>query len=373
MTDSRDYPGLLARFRSKRILVVGDLMLDEFVRGRVNRISPEAPVPIVEVSEHSYYPGGAANVARNLREFSDSVTIMGIAGNDPHAEILKGLLLAQDIRLAGFQQHEAYQTIVKTRIIARQQHVVRVDRESPTAPPPDCPPQGRGGVEGQQPARAARRTLLGVRVPRERPTPPRPVCPGMALAVFESLLPDLDAVIIEDYAKGFLTQPFVDRIGALARAQGKLVTVDPNPRNALRWNGVTAIKPNRVEAFHVAGMPPVEVTEPVEDDPALRRAGERLLELWDTEMVLITLGEQGMMLFRRGHPAYPVPPCRREVFDLSGAGDTSIALFTLALAAGTSPEEATNIANHAGSVVVGKLGIATLNADELLASLQSRR
>ncbi len=335
MHASGEYTELLARFRSKRILVIGDLMLDEFVWGRVNRISPEAPVPIVEVSQHSYYPGGAANVARNLREFTDSVTVMGITGNDIHAEILKGLLAAQDIRLDGLQQNDGYQTIVKTRIIARQQHVVRVDRESPFAPPPSCQES--------------------------------------ALASFEALLPDLDAIIIEDYAKGFLTQPFVDRVSTLARAQGKIVTVDPNPRNALRWNGVTAIKPNRAEAFHVAGCPLVDLMEPVIDDPVLRQAGERLLNLWDTEMVLITLGEQGMMLFRRGYPAYPVEPCRRAVFDLSGAGDTSIALFTLALAAGTTPEEAADIANHAGSVVVGKLGTATLTSDELLASLQQKR
>ena len=332
MTQSGDYPDLLERFRSKRILVIGDLMLDEFMWGRVNRISPEAPVPIVEVSQHSYFPGGAANVARNLREFTDDVIVMGVTGNDIHAEILKGLLSAQGIRLDGLQQSDGYQTTVKTRIIARQQHVVRVDRESPVAPEPACHEQ--------------------------------------ALAIFEALLPDLDAVIIEDYAKGFLTQPFVDRVGALARQHGKIVTVDPNPRNALRWNGVTAIKPNRVEAYHVAGCPPVEVTSPASEDPVLRLAGERLLERWDTEMLLITLGEEGMMLFRRGQPPYAIAPCRREVFDLSGAGDTAIALFTLALAADTTPEHAAEIANHAGSVVVGKLGTATLTPHELLNSLQ---
>ena len=332
MTPSRDYPDLLARFRSKRILVIGDLMLDEFIWGRVNRISPEAPVPIVEVSQHSYFPGGAANVARNLREFTDFVTVMGVTGNDNHADILKDLLAAQDIQLDGLQQSGSYQTTVKTRIIARQQHVVRVDRESRVAPEPAC---------------------------YER-----------ALSVFEALLPRLDAVIIEDYAKGFLIQPFVDRLGVLARAHGKIVTVDPNPRNALRWNGVTAIKPNRVEAYHVAGCPPVEITAPASEDPVLRVAGERLLERWDTEMLLITLGEEGMMLFRRGQPPYAIAPCRREVFDLSGAGDTAIALFTLALAAGEPAEQAAEIANHAGSVVVGKLGTATLTPDELLNSLQ---
>ena len=332
MSPRRDYAELLARFRSKRILVIGDLMLDEFVWGRVGRISPEAPVPIVEVNQHSYYPGGAANVACNLREFTDAVTVMGVTGNDLHAEILKGLLSAQDIRLDGLQQSDRYQTTVKTRIIARQQHVVRVDRESPAAP--------------------------------------EPACRAQALAVFETLLPNLDAIIIEDYAKGFLTQEFVDRVATMAREHGKIVTVDPNPRNALRWNGVTAVKPNRTEAYHVAGCPPAEIITPVLDDPVLRAAGERLLEKWDTKLLLITLGEEGMILFQRGRPPYAVAPCRRAVFDLSGAGDTAIALFTLALAADTTPEEATEIANHAGSVVVGKLGTATLTPHELLNSLQ---
>ncbi len=323
-------PALIDRFRSKRILVIGDLMLDEFIWGKVSRISPEAPVPVVDVDAQSYYPGGAANVARNLREFTDHVTVMGLLGNDLHAEILKGLLSAREICLDGIQQSDDYQTIVKTRIIARQQHIVRVDRESRFAPEAACHPR--------------------------------------AVAQFEAMLPDLDAVVIEDYAKGFLTQDFVDQIGALARRAGKIVTVDPNPRNDLRWTGVTAVKPNRGEAFHVAGFPGAEVTEPPETDPALLTAAQRLFEKWDTELLLITLGELGMLLFRPGQPPYPVMPSFKEVFDVSGAGDTAIALFTLALAAGASAERATDIANHASGVVVGKLGTATLTPDELLAS-----
>ena len=256
---------LLARCRDKRLLVIGDLMLDEFVWGHVSRISPEAPVPIVEVHRQSYYPGGAANVARNLREFTAHVAVMGVLGNDLHAEILKGLLSAQDIRLDAVTQLEDYPTIVKTRIIARQQHVVRVDRESRAIPDATCHPA--------------------------------------ALARFEEMLPELDAIIIEDYAKGFLTQGFVEQIGILARRAGKIVTVDPNPRNDLRWTSVTAIKPNRIEAFHALGISPAEVTEPVAEDPMLRQAGERLMEKWDTEMLLVTLGEQGMLLFRRDQGA----------------------------------------------------------------------
>ena len=325
-------PELIARFRDRHILVVGDLMLDEFIWGRVSRISPEAPVPVVEVSAQSAYPGGAANVARNLHGFTDHVSVMGLVGDDAHAEVLKRLLAAQNIRLDGVQHIAGHPTIVKTRIIARQQHVVRVDREMPFKP--DA------------------------------------ACHARALAQIEAMLPDLDAVILEDYAKGFLTQDFVERIGALTRRAGKVLTVDPNPRNDLRWAGVTAIKPNRAEAFHAAGLLPSDASLPAAEDSALLRAAETLLSKWDTEMLLITLGEQGMMLFRSGQAPRVIAPISREVYDVSGAGDTSIALFTLALAAGASPEESAEIANHAGSVVVGKLGTATLTPAELLASFE---
>jgi rfaE bifunctional protein kinase chain/domain len=332
MTDLRWFHDLMTRCRAQRILVVGDLMLDEFIWGKVSRISPEAPVPIVEVSHQSYYPGGAANVARNLREFTRHVSVMGVVGTDPPAEHLRGLLTANGIDIAGIQQLPSYQTIVKTRIIARQQHVVRVDRESAAGPDP--------------------------------------ACHAGAIARFQQTLGDFDAVIIEDYAKGFLNQGFVDEITMLARQAGKIVTVDPNPRNDLRWRGVTAIKPNRAEAFHAAGLPLTDATEPPGEDTALLAAGERLLQKWETQMLLITLGEQGMLLLRRGLPPQPLAPCAREVFDLSGAGDTAIALFTLALAAGSPAEQAAEVANHAASVVVGKLGTAILTPDELSASFE---
>jgi rfaE bifunctional protein kinase chain/domain len=333
MTDLRWLHELMTRGGSIRILVVGDLMLDEFIWGKVSRISPEAPVPIVEVSAQSYYPGGAANVARNLREFTRHVSVMGVIGCDPAAENLLGLLTKNGIDTGGIQQLPSYQTIVKTRIIARQQHVVRVDRESAAGPDP--------------------------------------ACHAGAIAHFQSMLPDIDAIIIEDYAKGFLNQAFVDEITRLARAAGKIVSVDPNPRNDVRWHGVTAVKPNRAEAFHAAGLPLSEPKGPAAaEDAALLAAGERLLAKWEPEMLLITLGEQGMLLLRPGQAPCTLAPCTREVFDLSGAGDTAIALFTLALAAGSPPEQAAEVANHAASVVVGKLGTAILTPEELLASFE---
>ncbi len=321
---------LLGALGGKRILVVGDLMLDQFIYGKVARISPEAPVPVVEVTRELSYPGGAANVARNLRGFTAQVALMGVVGPCEHATRLRGLLGEQCIGLDGVVTDPAYQTIVKTRIIARQQHVVRVDRERRGAP-----------------SKASH---------------------AQALAWLAEHVAEFDAIILEDYAKGFLTQPFVEQVGALAHACGKLVTVDPNPNNPLRWPGASAIKPNRIEAFAAAGAPPSEPVDPATADRALLAVGAALLKKWNTPVLLVTLGEQGMMLFQRDHAPFSLPTRAREVFDVSGAGDTVIALFTLCLAAGASAEEAAEMANHAAGVVVGKLGTATLTPKELLES-----
>ncbi|MEI6351967.1 MAG: D-glycero-beta-D-manno-heptose-7-phosphate kinase [Verrucomicrobiota bacterium] len=325
---------IACRFPSLRLLVVGDIMLDEFVWGKVARISPEAPVPVVEVDRETSYPGGAANVARNLREFSEDVSLLGLIGTDPHAAQLKQLLSSERIRLDSLVEDPAYQTIVKTRIIARHQQVVRVDRE--------------------------RKIALS------------PVQIAQALARLDSLMTAIDGVIIEDYAKGLLSQEFVDAIITRARKAGKVVTIDPNPGNRLKWNGVTAIKPNRSEAFATAGIPLSDPVEPATADTALAEVGRTLLERWDTQSVFITLGEQGIMLFQRDAEPFHIPTRAQEVFDVSGAGDTAIALFTLALCAGASATEAAEIANHASGIVVGKLGTATVSPAELLNSFEPR-
>ncbi len=321
---------ILARAKTKRIAVIGDLMLDEFVWGKVGRISPEAPVPVVEVTGESFYPGGAANVARNLREFTDRVSVIGLIGKDAGGAQLRKLLADQQIDTAGTIEDPAFRTIVKTRIIARQQQVVRVDRE-------EIRPLGAEHTE-------------------------------QLVAHVRESLGDVDAIIFEDYAKGFLNQPLIDGICAAARSAGKIVTADPNPRHPLRWDCVTAVKPNRTEAFQAAGIPLTDPVDPVENDAPLRATGSALLEKWGAELLLITLGEQGMMLFERGKPPHHTPTRARQVFDVSGAGDTAIALFTLALSCGASAVEAADVANHASAVVVGKLGTATVTPDELAAS-----
>ncbi|MGI9086834.1 MAG: D-glycero-beta-D-manno-heptose-7-phosphate kinase [Chthoniobacterales bacterium] len=320
---------ILDRAASKRILVIGDLMLDEFVWGKVGRISPEAPVPVVEVTRETSYPGGAANVARNLQEFVQQTSVIGLIGTDRGGRELRELLTKGKIETRDLIEDANFPTIVKTRIIARQQQVVRVDREE-------------------------------VRAPNA----------GQIARVSENVrqhLVDYDAVVFEDYGKGFLSPELVQSVADFARAAGKIVTADPNPRHPIPWQNLTAIKPNRSEAFLAAAIPLRDPIEPASEDQALAEVGRILMEKWETKCLLITLGEQGMMLFENDD-AWHIPTKARQVFDVSGAGDTAIALFTLALSCDASAREAAEIANHASAVVVGKLGTATVTRAELSAS-----
>jgi D-beta-D-heptose 7-phosphate kinase/D-beta-D-heptose 1-phosphate adenosyltransferase len=323
---------ILAGANKKRILVIGDLMLDEFVWGKVGRISPEAPVPVVEVTGESLYPGGAANVARNLREFIDDVAVIGLIGADRGGRQLRELLAEQRIDMADAIEDAEFRTIMKTRIIARHQQIVRVDREQVRSPTP---------AQVSRIVDSVRRRLS-----------------------------QIDAIIFEDYGKGFLSAELIGEISRDAMAAGKIVAGDPNPRHPLDWKNMTAVKPNRSEAFLAAGVPWSDPVDPADKDEALLQAGEVLLNKWDTRFLLITLGEQGMMLFQKGNPPH-IPTKARQVFDVSGAGDTAIALFTLALCCEATPGEAAEIANHGSAVVVGKLGTATVTRAELVASFQN--
>ena len=324
---------ILDRAPTKRILVIGDLMLDQFVWGKVGRISPEAPVPVVQVTHETFFPGGAANVARNLREFVDRVSVIGLIGKDEGGQQLRGLLGKRKIDISDSIEDEAIPTIVKTRIIARNQQVVRVDREKIAAPS----------------SRQISKLVVAVR----------------------KRLKDFDAIIFEDYGKGFLTAELVSQIARDARAAKKIVTADPNPHNRIDWTGVTAVKPNRAEAFLAAGVPNRDADLPPKKDVELVRAGKELMRKWATQYLLVTLGEQGVMFFEKGKHPHHIPTKARDVFDVSGAGDTAIAMFTLALACKATPLEAAQIANYASAVVVGKLGTATVTPDELIASFEN--
>jgi len=312
---------LHAAFAQQRILVVGDLMPDEFICGRVTRISPEAPVPVVQVQRSSFYPGGAANVVRNICSVSGSAAAAGVVGDDEPGAKLVDLLAQGGTEVKGILRSAERQTTQKTRVIARQQQVVRVDRESGHALSAKEKQWLRNWLE----AEAGR----------------------------------YDAVIIEDYGKGILDQELFNLCVKQAKAHKRVIAVDPNPGNPLNWKGATAVKPNRHEAFLAAGVPFEDGLE------AARRVGEKLQKLWEPQHLLLTMGEEGLFLFELGKEPLHIPARAREVFDVSGAGDTVIALFTMALAAGATGREAAELANCAAGIVVGKLGTATTSIAEL--------
>ncbi len=328
--DAQILQSSLAAFAEKRILVVGDIMLDRFLWGGVSRISPEAPVPVVEVERDELYPGGAANVARNLLPFAKHVAVLGSVGDDFEGGQLAHLLDGAGIDASTVVRLPGSPTTVKTRVVARHQQVVRIDRE------------------------------------RRQPLEGEPL--GAALAAIEAQLADLDAIILQDYGKGFITQALADRVADLVAGTGVVLTVDPNPNNAIRWRGATAIKPNRHEAFRFTGLSDQRLSDPPDRDPLLHRLAEGLFEQWDTGQLLITLGGQGMALCDRGSRRFThIPPRAHEVFDVSGAGDTAIALFTLGLASGLEPVDAAEISNWASAIVVEKVGTATLTPEEMQA------
>lgn len=310
-----------------RVLVIGDVMLDQYIWGHVGRISPEAPVPVVEFDRESWMPGGAANVARNLQALAARTELLGLIGQDDAARRLRGLLADQGIGCAGLLSRPRCTTSVKTRIIAHQQQVVRVDRET------------RGEVD--------ERSQLQL------------------LAALEKRLPRADAVIICDYGKGVVTQALVDAIRQLCRTRGIWLSLDPKPVHDLSLTGLSLLTPNRKEAFELAGVPDGSRNVDPLKDPALQRVADTLLTELSPAMLLITLGDQGMLLCQRGQTPFHIPTMAREVFDVSGAGDTVIASFTLAIAAGASPVEAAIFSNHAAGVVVGKVGTATVSPVEL--------
>jgi D-beta-D-heptose 7-phosphate kinase/D-beta-D-heptose 1-phosphate adenosyltransferase len=323
---------LLSEARKTRVLVIGDVMLDQFIWGAVSRVSPEAPVPVVDFARESYMPGGAANVARNLADMGVSVEIMGAVGADAAADQLRLLLREQGIGCSGLIAVPERRTSLKTRIVAHQQQVVRVDRES------------RDPLDG----RTTRHLMSGIM----------------------KHLPDAAAVIVGDYGKGVVTQELLDNLKLECRKLGVWLSLDPKPVHRLNLEGLSLITPNRKEAFELARMEDTGRSGSPLEDAGLMAMVEGLLGSLKPAVLLVTLSEQGMLLCQRGHAPLPIPTVAQEVFDVSGAGDTAIAAFTLAVAAGASPVEAAIVANHASGIVVGKVGTATATPAELLASFQ---
>ena len=321
---------LLAATKRTRVLVVGDVMLDQFLWGRVARISPEAPVPVVDFDRESFMPGGAANVARNLSALGVEAELFGAVGHDHAAHQLKTLLGEANVGCDGLIAANSRHTSIKTRIVAHQQQVVRVDRET------------RADLDGR-------------------------TCTRLLDAI-KSRLGGASAVIVGDYGKGVVTQTLLDSLKTLCRERGVWLSLDPKPIHHLNLTGLSLITPNRKETFELSGLPDDTRAADLFADLNLMRSAGRLLNDLSPALLLITLGEQGMLLCRRGEKPHHIPTVAQEVFDVSGAGDTVIATFTLAIAAGASPLEATILSNHAAGVVVGKVGTATVTPKELLGS-----
>jgi D-glycero-beta-D-manno-heptose-7-phosphate kinase len=326
---------LLAGIREVRVLVAGDVMLDRFVWGRVTRISPEAPVPVLEFDHESLMPGGAANVARNLTTLEAKTNLFGLIGRDTNGAQLKRLLTAQQVGCEKLLPVASRMTSTKTRIIAHQQQVVRVDQET------------RGDLD-------------------------RRISQRLVAALLKEM-PRADAVIVGDYGKGVVTQSLLDTLREACRRRGVWLSFDPKPVHPLDLRGLSLITPNRKEAFELAGLHDgTRTANPMADRELLRVADQLLIKL-QPALLLITLGDQGMLLCQRDRPPFHIPTAAQEVFDVSGAGDTVIASFTLAIAAGASPVEAAIFSNHAAGIVVGKVGTATVNADELRDSFRRHR
>lgn len=311
----------VSRFRQANVLVVGDLILDEFIWGNVSRISPEAPVPVVWVDRENFMPGGASNVANNIRSLGGRAHLVGVVGNDQRGEVLRSLLVRDGVSCDGVFTDENRPTTQKTRIIAHHQQVVRMDREK--LHPVD------GAIVKRMVDHIA------------------------------GLMPDLNAVIIEDYGKGVIVPRLVAAIVRLAKKHRCLITVDPKEEHFAYYQGTTTITPNHHEAAGAVGFA-------IRDDDSLKRAGDKLLKKLRLESVLITLGENGMALFQKGRPMIKIPTVAQEVFDVSGAGDTVISAYTLARSSRASAQEAAFISNCAAGIVVGKLGVAVTTPEELL-------
>lgn len=318
---------IISCFAEKNVLVVGDVMLDQYMWGQVSRISPEAPVPIVEVDRVTFTPGGAANVACNVASLGGRAYLVGVVGDDEEGRYLRQFFADNGVLTEGLLTERERATTLKTRIIAHSQQIVRVDRERKEA-----------------------------------------ISDPLSQLVLDHVcrvLADIHILVVSDYAKGLLTPALLRSVIASARREGKAVLVDPKGRDYSGYKGATAIMPNQQEAGQA-------VNGEITDESSLLSTGRTLLRQLECEAVLITRGEEGMSLFEKTGRITHLPTFSRTVYDVTGAGDTVVATLSLALAAGASFVESATLANHAAGIVVGKVGTATVTSGELERVLNGR-
>jgi D-glycero-beta-D-manno-heptose-7-phosphate kinase len=311
---------LVAAFCTKRIAVIGDLMLDRYYWGRVDRVSPEAPVPVVEIESEVLRLGGAANVASNISSLGGSPLLIGVVGCDEDASLLRKLARQAGFPEGGILEDPSRPTTSKTRVIAHQQHVVRIDKERK--------------MEISQ--------VVHTRI----------------MNILKQNIRSLDALIIEDYNKGVVLPSLIHEIISLAKEYNVIVTADPKFNNFFEYRGVTVFKPNRREAEDAMGMK-------LTSDEKIEAAGFELMERLKAKNILLTLGEMGMFLFQNSGSAVKIPTIARQVADVSGAGDTVIAAMTMALASGAAIREAATLANIAAGIVCSEVGVVPIAVDAL--------
>jgi rfaE bifunctional protein kinase chain/domain len=335
---------IIRHFKGKRLLVIGDVVLDQYIKGSVSRISPEAPVPIVLQEESFYTPGGAANVANNLASLGADVTLVSKIGDDLEGSILKRELFKRHIHTNGLFIDSTIGTIFKTRIIAHHQQIVRVDREKTS----------RAGLDL--------------------------IKENKILPYLRRHMKDFQAVVISDYGKGLIDSRLLAQVHESARSYKLPVVVDPKLEDLREYGQVSCITPNKKEAEAALKNISEENRQAfgirstkLDNKQEIEANGRGLLNFLGLESLLITLGEHGMYLFEHNKKPIPIPTMARQVFDVSGAGDTVIAVFALCLAAGTDKFQAAKIANYAAGIVVGKMGAQVVELDELKQAIEASK
>lgn len=315
----------LNSFKDKSILVLGDLILDKFVRGKVSRISPEAPVPIVNITDEIFMPGGAGNVVNNIVKLGSRVTIGGVVGDDIFGEQLIHIFKDHEVEVSGIFKDALRPTSLKTRVIAEHQQIVRTDLESKEEIPSDIVKKINNWIE----------KTVGT----------------------------IDGIVISDYGKGLITTDIIKNTIKIADGKNIPIVVDPQVGHFFEYNNVTAITPNVKEAGEALKII-------ISDEDTLIEAGKRLLNDLNCKTVLITRGEQGMTLFMQDGNIEYIPTLAKEVYDVSGAGDTVVSVFTIGLTVGLDFVDAAILSNYAAAVVVAKLGTATASVEEIIKEIK---
>lgn len=317
----------IEKFSEAEVLVLGDIIMDEYIWGDVSRISPEAPVPVVDVRQETKMLGGAANVVNNIASLGGRAMLCGVVGDDRTGEEIIHRIEELHLPADGIVAVGGRPTTIKTRIVAQSQQVVRFDRES------------RNPL-----AEEALKTML---------------------SYVDRVKGRIHAVVVSDYDKGVVTAKLLESVKAICRDADVILAVDPKPQHFQQYRGIDVITPNHHEAGACCGIPIV-------DEESLVRAGVRMMEALQCKAVLITQGREGMTLFEKERQITHIPTVARKVFDVTGAGDTVIAAFSLGLASGMEPKSAATIANFAAGIVVGEVGTSTVRAEELKKVIRER-